>query len=241
VERLPWRAGLGWPLLLFALFGGLGAAMLGSVAGAVFVRLILHRAPTGISFPEMLGQSAFTIAVLAGAAALWPPRGKLFAKLGIRPLNRTDIGIALLTCLGVVLIGGGLTEGWQFLLDRSGISYQKEQALLLALSGASIPAVIGIGIVVVIAVPMAEEIFFRRMLFGLFRPLGVWKAILLTAAVFAAVHLFLLGIPALFLMGIGFQLAYLYRRNLSSSILAHGLVNLCALIGTLLQAGGLQG
>lgn len=234
--RIPWRRHLPWPLLLFALFATLGAAMFGALAGGVVGRLGFGVVPTGASLPEMLGQSLLAIPILFGAAAMWPPRGMLAAKLGIRPLSRADAGTALLVCVAVLVVGGALTEGWQALLDWSGIPYREKQDLLLDALAASPVQLIALGVVVVVAVPVTEEIFFRRILFGLFRPLGAWRAILLTSLVFSLVHFFLLGIPALFVMGLGFQLAYLLRRNLAAAMLAHGLVNLCALVGTFFEA-----
>ena len=51
---------------------------------------------------------------------------------------------------------------------------------------------------------------------------------LCAALLFAAVHLFLVGFPGLFLLGCGFQYLYLRRRNLACSMIAHGIVNTIA-------------
>lgn len=236
LERIPWRRGLSWPLLLFALFATIGAAMLGMTVGGLVGLHGFGVLPTGASLPEMLGQSLLAVPCLLGAVAMWPPQGKLAAKLGIRPPGWADAGTALLVCVAVLAVGGVLTEGWRALLDRCGIPYQPEQDLLQAIPDASPAVLIALGAVVVVAVPAAEEIFFRRILFGLLRPLGAWRAVLLTSLIFSLVHFFLLGVPALFVMGLGFQLAYLLRRNLAAAMLAHGLVNLYALVGTFFEA-----
>lgn len=233
--RIPWRRGLPWPLLLFALFASLGAAMFGAVAGGMIGLRGFGVLPTGSSLPEMLGQSLLAVPCLFGAVMMWPPQGKLTAKLGIRPLGWADAGIAVAACVAVLVVGGALTDGWQMLLDRCGIPYQEKQDLLLDALAASPVQLVALGAVVIVAVPVTEEIFFRRILFGLLRPLGAWRAILLTSLVFSLVHGFLLGVPALFLMGLGFQLVYLLRRNLAAAILTHGLVNLCALVGTFFE------
>lgn len=81
------------------------------------------------------------------------------------------------------------------------------------MADASLPVLVGMGVCVIIVVPVCEEIFFRRLLFGLLRPLGAWAAVAGGAALFSAAHLFLLGAPSLFLMGPAFQLVYLWRRQ----------------------------
>lgn len=69
------------------------------------------------------------------------------------------------------------------------------------------------GAVVIILVPISEEVFFRRGLYGVLRPLGAWTALIVTSLLFSAVHFFLLGFPSLFLMGLVFQLVYLKTQQ----------------------------
>ena len=94
-----------------------------------------------------------------------------------------------------------------------------------AATAAEIPVSI---LTAIIGAPFSEEIFFRRVLFGLLRPMGVVSSILLTSLIFSLIHFFLLGIPALFVMGLTFQVIYLVRRNLLSAMLMHSVVNLAA-------------
>ncbi len=233
LKRIPWRTGLPRPVLLLVLFGSLGMAAAG-VFLVAFIAAFLFGADLGASYwmVTLVWNLAGLAALVAGIAA-WPPQGKIFAKLGIRPLKWLDVWIAVAVCAAVLLVGGAATAGWQAFLDLTGIPYREEQDLLKEIAGASPVVLILLGFALMVTVPIAEEIFFRRLLFGLFRPLGVWTAILLTSFLFACVHFFLYGVPALFLMGIGFQFAYLLRRNLCTAILVHGLCNLCALVGTL--------
>lgn len=235
LQRIPWRVTLPWPILLFALLGSIGTATGAVSLVAVAEQVLFHSVVSGVSLSVMLAWSLSGIAALVTAVAVWPPHGKIFAKLGIRPLQWSDVRIAVALCVAVLLIGAALTAGWQAFLDWTAIPYQKEQDLLKALVGASPATLILLGFVLTVMVPIGEEIFFRRILFGLFRPLGAWTAILLTSSLFACAHFFLYGIPALFVMGLGFQLAYLHRRNLVTAMLAHGLANLCALIGALFE------
>lgn len=233
LKRIPWRTNLPWPALLLVLFGSLGMAAAG-VFLLAFLAACLFGVDLGSSYWMVtLAWNFFGLAALIAGVAAWPPPGKIFAKLGVRPLKWPDVWIAVAVCAAVLLLGGAATAGWQALLDLTGIPYRKEQDLLKVIAGASPAVLVLLGFALMVTVPVAEEIFFRRLLFGLFRPLGAWTAILLTSFLFACAHFFLYGAPALFLMGIGFQFAYLLRRNLCTAILVHGLCNLCALAGTL--------
>lgn len=233
--RIPWRVNLPWPVLLFALFAGVVVALFGALVFGLIGLFLFGIRPTGVTLLELIGQSVPVLPALWGILALCPPRGRLAAKLGLRPLKWADLGVAVAVCIVVVLIGGILTEYWQYLLDLTGIRYAEKQSLLVSFAASSWWEIAVAGLMVTVAVPIGEEIFFRRILFGLLRPLGAWKSILLTSLIFSLAHIFLLGIPALFVMGLCFQFAYLFRRNLSSAILAHGLVNVCALAGALLE------
>lgn len=78
----------------------------------------------------------------------------------------------------------------------------------------------------VIVAPFVEEAFFRGFLFTAFRRRYGWKrGALISAALFAIVHLNLLAVPTLFLLG--FALAYLYHRSgsLWPPMLMHGIWN----------------
>lgn len=232
--RVPWRCGLDWPFLLFALFGGFGAALLGALGGGLLGSVIPFGDPAFSMATMVCGQNLVGILFLTGLLLLCPPQGKLSAKLGIRPLKGGDYLAVVIGMVAILLIGNGLTAGWQALLDWFGISYEEKQEVVEILSGAGPVALAGIAAGTVIGAPLAEEIFFRRVLFGLLRPMGVVSSVLLTSLIFSLIHFFLLGIPALFLMGLTFHVIYLVRRNLLSAMLMHGVVNLFACVGSLL-------
>jgi len=239
LRRIPWRRySLAWPVLLLILFGSIGMAAVGVYATVFLGMIVFHANIADSPGAATVIWNFFGVAALITGVAIWPPCGKVFAKLGIRPLKWLDVWIAVATCTAILLFSGAVTVAWQAFLDWAGIPYQEEQDLLKEIAGASPAALILLGFVLTVTVPIAEEIFFRRLLFGLFRPLGAWTAILLTSFLFACAHFFLYGMPALFLMGLGFQLTYLLRRNLSAAILVHGLINFCALAGTLLESSG---
>jgi membrane protease YdiL (CAAX protease family) len=86
------------------------------------------------------------------------------------------------------------------------------------------PAVVAIALVVV--APVAEEIFFRGIVYNAWlREFGVWRAVVGSAALFALIHGSIFVIPAFFALGIA--LALLYRRtgSLPASMALHGTFN----------------
>lgn len=84
--------------------------------------------------------------------------------------------------------------------------------------------------------PLAEEVFFRGMLYGYFRRWGMWAAILLSTAVFVMAHAILHRIPLPQIVGgILFALAYEKERNLLVPITIHVLGNLAIFAVALLN------
>jgi len=83
-----------------------------------------------------------------------------------------------------------------------------------------------LGITVVIAAPIAEEIFFRGFVYaGLVEKFGWKKAVFISALFFGAAHMQLVSFIPTFLMGL--VLAYIYQRSKSVilSIILHFTVN----------------
>ncbi|MBR1953189.1 MAG: CPBP family intramembrane metalloprotease, partial [Lentisphaeria bacterium] len=90
---------------------------------------------------------------------------------------------------------------------------------------------------VILIVPVAEELLFRRILFAGLLRFGNKIAWLGTAGIFAAIHLYIAGLPGLFFIGLGFQWLYCRHKNLAASILSHGLLNGCTVLAVLLVRG----
>ena len=75
--------------------------------------------------------------------------------------------------------------------------------------------------------PVAEEIFFRGLLYGYFRRWGIWAALLISTAVFVLAHAIFRGLPLPQIVGgILFALAYEKEKNLMVPITIHVLGNL---------------
>lgn len=85
------------------------------------------------------------------------------------------------------------------------------------------------GLVIVVAAPVCEEIFFRGFLYpAMRRRMGVWAASLLNGFLFSAVHFSLFGLLGRTLVGTLFCLQYEYTGNLWSPVVAHGVNNFVA-------------
>ncbi len=82
-----------------------------------------------------------------------------------------------------------------------------------------------LGLAMVVA-PVAEEILFRGILLPLLmKRLGAGPAVILSAALFALIHLHAPSFFPLFVLATGLALAYIYTGSLWVSIAMHGLFN----------------
>jgi membrane protease YdiL (CAAX protease family) len=83
----------------------------------------------------------------------------------------------------------------------------------------------------VIVAPMAEETIFRGYIYGVLkRYVGAVAAALISAGLFAAMHLNLSSLPALFVLALCLTLAYEATGSLLVNIFMHGLFNLSMLL-----------
>jgi CAAX protease family protein len=91
---------------------------------------------------------------------------------------------------------------------------------------------------VAVAAPIIEEMIFRGMLMSILRrSFGAWVSIIVSAAVFALVHLVdpdaIAAVPGLFLLGLVLGWVALRRGDLSLAIALHSGINLLAAISLL--------
>lgn len=91
-------------------------------------------------------------------------------------------------------------------------------------------------ITIAIIGPILEEIVFRRVIFGsLFQAQGFWIATLVSAIVFAAVHIDFKHIILYTVCGVIFAYLYYKTKRLLTSIIAHILLNTFVLVVSLNQ------
>lgn len=86
-------------------------------------------------------------------------------------------------------------------------------------------------VLIAIAAPIIEETLFRGLLFSSLRTyFGLWTAIVISAAVFSALHFELIGFVPRLTLGIGLGYLYVKTGSLFPSIGLHGLNNFVAVI-----------
>jgi len=86
-------------------------------------------------------------------------------------------------------------------------------------------------ILIAVAAPFIEETLFRGLLFGSMRTyLGKWTAIIISAAIFSALHFDSIGFFPRFVLGIGLGYLYVKHQSIYPSIGLHGLNNLLAVV-----------
>ena len=162
--------------------------------------------------------------------------GKMDA-LTLFKLNAEDLVYAVSGTVVIISVSGIVTALWRIVLLTFAIPFAENQYLMTLAGNCSSMEFALLAALVVLVVPVAEELLFRRVLFAWLLKWGNAAAWLGTAAIFAVVHLFLAGLPGLFVIGLGFQWLYIRRKNLSVSIVSHGLLNACALLSALLIKG----
>lgn len=153
-----------------------------------------------------------------------------------------DVGIGLgLGLLGFLVINLGLGSLVELLARLAGAdppAVQEDYQKLLR-NADTAPFFI---LMAVVLAPLAEELFFRGMLFPAFaRRMGVWAAILLSALLFAVLHVGTgatgdvapNAILAGLIFPLGVLLAWIYHRRgtLVTPIIVHAVFNLLAVVG----------
>jgi len=83
--------------------------------------------------------------------------------------------------------------------------------------------------------PIAEEAFFRGYLFaGLRRHVGFRQAVLVSAGLFALVHMLPTSWPPIFMLGVLFALLYEQTGSIWPAVIVHALMNTLALLASYL-------
>lgn len=177
--------------------------------------------------------AAFTVSWVGVRYRGWVPA------LGLRaPRPDRDVPLG-------ALIGGVLWVGLNFLVAPVVVLVWRAVAGRLPSSPNQLPGIdfvpveIAIGAVLLVVVtPIAEELFYRGLLFGSLWPrVGIGWAAVISAALFGASH-FAGGavlVPILFVFGLLQALVFRWRRSLVAPIAAHGAFNLIALVQIVLE------
>lgn len=215
------------------------AFVLIGVLSPLLSRALDERLARGVFFPASL-------ALLGVTAVAWvairhrEQLGKLF---GRRP-RVADVGMGLVHgAAGFFVINVGFSLILQLLATLTGAELPEVQQNLREATQDGRIGLLVIASAVLIA-PMAEEVFFRGMLFqGLRRPLGPWPAIGLSAFVFGLAHYEAGNVQGslyalIVLSSLGMYLAWVLdrRRTIVTPIVMHATFNGLA-VGGILLAG----
>ena len=197
--------------------------------------------------PQLVISSRSTVAMLL-TACIGPVCGVLLMGWFLLKTGEKNIltfarlkFLDLKYCIGgtflIIFFAGLASAVWKSFLSACHIPFAENQYLMTLAQNANGLEFVLLAFLVIVPVPIAEELLFRRILFAALLPQGPIIAWLGTAAVFAAAHLFLAGLPGLFIIGLGFQYLYIRRQNLTVSIVSHGLLNACAVLAVLASRG----
>ena len=230
----PWRQKLGAPLLVGSIIGtllityfgsGICARGLGMIPGMLAASLLGALFLLGTIFfvppVEFSDRKTFRF-----KRPLFPPDAAGFkAKILWRLPSGQEFRLVLAGWLAVLTGSAVITNLWQAVLEKLEIPFAAEQTLVRLARSADPGTFVLLFLLTAGAVPLVEELIFRRCLPELLAPLGPRAALLLGSFIFAAAHGFLLGLPGLFFIGIIFQIVCNATRNLNCSILCHTLLN----------------
>ncbi|MCC9145156.1 MULTISPECIES: CPBP family intramembrane glutamic endopeptidase [unclassified Arthrobacter] len=177
------------------------AAALGSVTAAAMLGLYVH----------LFRRNSLTLGDLG------------FRRPGLRILHLLwQIPGTIIVCM----LAQGLTLGLLSLTDFDTATARSTSDPLEDIGGLSTPLIVAVVLVISVLTPLWEEVLFRGAILdglsGRFRP---FAAVVLSAAVFAAVHLVLVGFAYLFLLGIALALLRRFHRNIWAPMLLHAANN----------------
>lgn len=151
---------------------------------------------------------------LAAVALGTTGRGRSWrTDLGLR-LRLVDLPVGLVAGLGAqLLVGGGYAL---FGIDVEG------PARSLISKGSGLGGLLGLVLLLALAAPVVEELMFRGLLLGgLSRRLPTWAALVISSAVFAAVHFQPVQFVGLLVAGLTFGALALAFGRLGPALVAH--------------------
>jgi membrane protease YdiL (CAAX protease family) len=213
-----------WRFALGALSTTVAAALMAGLAAELVSRATGlepgHQDPSGVAFTLAPAALAFVALALLGGFTAPLPRRELFS-WRLPPLGAwvwTTAGmLGLSLALGAAIGLFGLDEQGNLAeINRALSSFSVEERLWLLPATALLPAI-------------AEELFFRGLIFGLGREVvGARGALWVSAVLFGAVHFDLVQSPAAMLMGLFLGWSLLRGGSLPAVIAAHFVNNTVA-------------
>jgi uncharacterized protein len=195
--------------------------LVAATAGVVSIEAAARWAISCGYFPAVGGTGlarlagiAWMVAVITGAPSGW-------VRLGLgRGLWAAGLRRGLIWSAGFGLVAGAglgachlMGIDWLRLLGSGPVARGSAPALLFLVGG--------------LIAPVAEEIYFRGILYGYLRRWGFWPALVLSTSIFALLHPGAAGMPLVQIAGgLVFAVAYEVEKNLMVPIVIHVLGNL---------------
>jgi membrane protease YdiL (CAAX protease family) len=225
VAPAAWQPESGWALLAY-LACGFGVFLLASLG----VGLAFHRDINILTSTALYGANFLSFA--GTAYLLGVRRRKLsWAEFGLRPFNPAWLVVALALAAAILPIRGLVAILAERLRGTNFTDIQPRLDLIapsgpLALN--FIVTLVGAGLLA----PVAEELFFRGLIFRWFRSrFSFWPAVLISSAIFAAGHADSIGVVASsFVLGLLLAAVYDRSRSLWLSIAIHAVNNSLAVV-----------
>ncbi len=185
-----------------------------------------------------VSEAILSLGGLVGSVYLlgWRRKRQSWVAVGMRRVSGRWVGAAIGLGLILPIVDGFIEYGLQVLMGHLGVHPQPVQA-----PDSSLVSSIGFLLSIWIVAPLAEEVFFRGVLYTLVRERwGVWIGVIVSSLVFAVGHLSVpLAVPA-FILGCLSALLYERTRSLWPSLIIHCLNNAGTLLTYLLLVVSLK-
>lgn len=144
--------------------------------------------------------------------------------LDARPIR--SVLLAIVTLMIVLPVALWLQQCSFLLMHRFGWEPAEEEAVTLIAGANTLPMKIYLGFFAVVMAPIAEEFFFRGLLYPFIKQLGFPKTALFGSAfLFAAIHANAAVFVSLFILALAFTWLYERTGNLLAPVFAHSLFN----------------
>jgi len=218
-EGTPWT---GVDILLVFVIGLVGAVLTGALLYPVLDRLDL----TDTTIETIFTLVTYVSLAVVAATFVFRRRQATAGDVGLAPVPAATLLLMIPAAFGVMIVNGFLVLVLRELLgDVSTV----EDQLNVAGETLDLVEITFFFITTTIAAPVVEEFIFRGMLFRYLRGrAGVPWAMVISAAVFSALHLIPSLLAPLFFLGL--VLAYVVQRydSVYPAMVLHGVVNLTA-------------
>ena len=215
--QVPWtRRDIVWGVIW-------GLGLLVGLTALLTVTLRAFQSATGIELPPVAGLATLVVELVLLLPVWWfgiRKYGLPWSSVGLR---RFDAGRGLgLGCL--FLLGAyAFNVAWSLFLALLGLRTQPD---MLQYFGGGIGGLLVALFTGGIVAPIAEEIFFRGFVFaGLYRKHGLGPALVLSAILFALLHILPTSWPPIFVLGVLFALLYEQTGSIWPAVAAHGAIN----------------